>query len=52
MAFDKIRRDQRNRPFAFCQFTKDEHAQEAVTKAKGSLVDDRPCRCEMVKARE
>ncbi|KAI1771631.1 hypothetical protein F4818DRAFT_444958 [Hypoxylon cercidicola] len=50
MVFVKIRRDQRNMPFAFCQFTKDEHALEAVTKGKGSLVDGRPCRCEMVKA--
>ncbi|KAI1472288.1 uncharacterized protein F4812DRAFT_454103 [Daldinia caldariorum] len=50
IVFVKIRRDQRNMPFAFCQFTKDEDAHNAVTQGRGILIEGRPCRTEMVKA--
>ncbi|KAI2619714.1 hypothetical protein GGR54DRAFT_640039 [Hypoxylon sp. NC1633] len=50
IVFVKIRRDQRNMPFAFCQFTKDQDAQEAVTAGKGTVIEGRSCRTEMVKA--
>ncbi|KAK3396100.1 hypothetical protein B0T20DRAFT_394650 [Sordaria brevicollis] len=46
----KIRRDPSNMPFAFCQYTDDAHAQEAVTNGKGIMILGRPCRTEMVKA--
>ncbi|RYP23688.1 hypothetical protein DL765_000984 [Monosporascus sp. GIB2] len=48
--FVKIRRDQKNMPFAFCQFTKAEDAQQARTRGKGIMIEGRPCRTEMVKA--
>ncbi|KAI2463593.1 hypothetical protein F4781DRAFT_437283 [Annulohypoxylon bovei var. microspora] len=50
IVFVKIRRDSRNMPFAFCQYTKDEDAREAVIRGRGALVEGRPCRTEMVKA--
>ncbi|KAI1141001.1 hypothetical protein F5Y05DRAFT_410851 [Hypoxylon sp. FL0543] len=50
IVFVKIRRDQRNMPFAFCQFTKEEDAHTAVMQARGTLIEGRPCRTEMVKA--
>ncbi|KAI1475053.1 hypothetical protein K445DRAFT_65725 [Daldinia sp. EC12] len=50
IVFVKIRRDQRNMPFAFCQYTKDEDAHNAVTQGRGTLIEGRPCRTEMVKA--
>ncbi|KAI1652583.1 hypothetical protein F4813DRAFT_400919 [Daldinia decipiens] len=50
IVFVKIRRDQRNMPFAFCQYTKDEDAHNAVTQGRGILIEGRPCRTEMVKA--
>ncbi|KAI8957713.1 hypothetical protein F5Y11DRAFT_352252 [Daldinia sp. FL1419] len=50
IVFVKIRRDQRNMPFAFCQYTKDEDAHNAVSHGRGILIEGRPCRTEMVKA--
>ncbi|KAI1392215.1 uncharacterized protein F4822DRAFT_425426 [Hypoxylon trugodes] len=50
IVFVKIRRDQRNMPFAFCQYTKDEDARQAVVQGRGILIEGRPCRTEMVKA--
>ncbi|KAI0886083.1 uncharacterized protein GGS22DRAFT_179088 [Annulohypoxylon maeteangense] len=50
IVFVKIRRDSRNMPFAFCQYTKDEDARKAVVQGRGALVEGRPCRTEMVKA--
>ncbi|KAI1445237.1 hypothetical protein F5Y02DRAFT_427182 [Annulohypoxylon stygium] len=50
IVFVKIRRDSRNMPFAFCQYTKDEDARKAVVQGRGTLVEGRPCRTEMVKA--
>ncbi|KAL7621232.1 hypothetical protein AAE478_008549 [Parahypoxylon ruwenzoriense] len=50
IVFVKIRRDQRNMPFAFCQFTKNEDAHTAMIQGKGTLIEGRPCRTEMVKA--
>ncbi|KAI0906130.1 hypothetical protein F4823DRAFT_631798 [Ustulina deusta] len=48
--FVKIRRDPKNMPFAFCQYTDSKHAQKAQMEGKGLLVEGRPCRTEMVKA--
>ncbi|KAI2632771.1 hypothetical protein GGS21DRAFT_544195 [Xylaria nigripes] len=48
--FVKIRRDPKNMPFAFCQYTDSTHAQKAQKEGKGLLVEGRPCRTEMVKA--
>ncbi|KAI1362437.1 hypothetical protein F5Y08DRAFT_355331 [Xylaria arbuscula] len=48
--FVKIRRDPKNMPFAFCQYTDSKHAQKAQIEGKGLLVEGRPCRTEMVKA--
>ncbi|KAI1823726.1 hypothetical protein F4861DRAFT_539705 [Xylaria intraflava] len=48
--FVKIRRDPKNMPFAFCQYTDASHAQRAQRDGKGLLVEGRPCRTEMVKA--
>ncbi|KAI1276304.1 hypothetical protein F5Y07DRAFT_399562 [Xylaria sp. FL0933] len=48
--FVKIRRDSKNMPFAFCQYTDSKHAQKAQAEGKGLLVEGRPCRTEMVKA--
>ncbi|OTA58622.1 hypothetical protein K449DRAFT_397841 [Hypoxylon sp. EC38] len=50
IVFVKIRRDQRNMPFAFCQYTKEEDAHNAMTQARGTLIEGRPCRTEMVRA--
>ncbi|RWA04462.1 hypothetical protein EKO27_g10642 [Xylaria grammica] len=48
--FVKIRRDSKNMPFAFCQYTDSKHALKAQKEGKGLLVEGRPCRTEMVKA--
>ncbi|KAI1160209.1 hypothetical protein F5B18DRAFT_676276 [Nemania serpens] len=48
--FVKIRRDPKNMPFAFCQYTDSKHAQKAQKDGKGLLIEGRPCRTEMVKA--
>ncbi|GAW26971.1 putative RNA recognition domain-containing protein [Rosellinia necatrix] len=48
--FVKIRRDPKNMPFAFCQYTDSKHAQKAQKEGKGLLIEGRPCRTEMVKA--
>ncbi|KAI1109636.1 hypothetical protein F5Y14DRAFT_458010 [Nemania sp. NC0429] len=48
--FVKIRRDPKNMPFAFCQYTDSKHALKAQTEGKGLLIEGRPCRTEMVKA--
>ncbi|CEJ91378.1 hypothetical protein VHEMI07096 [[Torrubiella] hemipterigena] len=48
--FVKIRRDNRNMPFAFCQFTNEYDAQEAERLGKGVVILGRPCRTEMVRA--
>ncbi|KAJ2990516.1 hypothetical protein NUW58_g2914 [Xylaria curta] len=48
--FVKIRRDPKNMPFAFCQYTDSQHAQKAQKEGKGLLIEGRPCRTEMVKA--
>ncbi|KAK5632404.1 hypothetical protein RRF57_008118 [Xylaria bambusicola] len=50
--FVKIRRDPKNMPFAFCQYTDSKHAQKAQVEGKGLLVEGRPCRTEMVKANQ
>ncbi|KAG6004696.1 hypothetical protein E4U21_000851 [Claviceps maximensis] len=46
----KIKRDGSQMPFAFCQFTKDDHAQNAVKFGKGVVILGRPCRTEMARA--
>ncbi|KAI1432442.1 hypothetical protein GGR50DRAFT_697072 [Xylaria sp. CBS 124048] len=48
--FVKIRRDPKNMPFAFCQYTDAAHARRAQSDGKGLLIEGRPCRTEMVKA--
>ncbi|CAJ2503918.1 Uu.00g113120.m01.CDS01 [Anthostomella pinea] len=48
--FVKIRRDPKNMPFAFCQFTRKEHADVAEKQGKGMLIEGRACRTEKVKA--
>ncbi|KAI1493964.1 hypothetical protein F5X96DRAFT_685290 [Biscogniauxia mediterranea] len=48
--FVKIRRDSKNMPFAFCQYTNSEHAEKAMRQGKGLLIEGRACRTEMVKA--
>ncbi|KAJ4147295.1 hypothetical protein LMH87_001829 [Akanthomyces muscarius] len=48
--FVKIRRDQRQMPFAFCQFTCDEHARKAKEGGKDTYILGRQCRTEMAKA--
>ncbi|KAI1870840.1 uncharacterized protein JN550_004986 [Neoarthrinium moseri] len=48
--FVKIRRDGRNMPFAFCQYTNSSDAQEALTHGKGVIIHGRTCRTEMVRA--
>ncbi|KAI1812249.1 hypothetical protein GGS20DRAFT_591914 [Poronia punctata] len=48
--FVKIRRDHKNMPFAFCQYTDASHAERAQVEGKGLLVEGRACRTEMVKA--
>ncbi|KAI9641076.1 hypothetical protein NHQ30_010504 [Ciborinia camelliae] len=46
----KIRRDNKHMPFAFCQYTKQEHAERAIMEGRGRLIKGRPCRCEKAKA--
>ncbi|ESZ90545.1 hypothetical protein SBOR_9068 [Sclerotinia borealis F-4128] len=46
----KIRRDGKHMPFAFCQYTKQEHAERAIKEGRGRLIKGRPCRCEKAKA--
>ncbi|KAK5998926.1 Meiotic activator RIM4 [Cladobotryum mycophilum] len=48
--FVKIRRDSRQMPFAFCQFTRDEDAQQAEQQSTGAKILGRPVRIEMAKA--
>jgi len=48
--FVKIRRDAKQMPFAFCQYTKQEHAERAIKEGRGRLIKGRPCRCEKAKA--
>ncbi|OAA60144.1 RNA-binding protein [Cordyceps fumosorosea ARSEF 2679] len=48
--FVKIRRDARHMPFAFCQFTCDEHAKEAKERGCNAYILGRQCRTEMAKA--
>ncbi|KAM3545485.1 hypothetical protein ARSEF1564_001647 [Beauveria bassiana] len=48
--FVKIRRDQRQMPFAFCQFTCDEHARKAKECGRDTYILGRQCRTEMAKA--
>ncbi|EHK96020.1 putative Meiotic activator RIM4 [Glarea lozoyensis 74030] len=46
----KIRRDGKQMPFAFCQYTTPEHAERAIREGRGRLIKGRPCRCEKAKA--
>ncbi|TAQ88197.1 hypothetical protein B7494_g3501 [Chlorociboria aeruginascens] len=46
----KIRRDGRQMPFAFCQYTREGHAERAIREGRGRLIKGRPCRCEKAKA--
>lgn len=46
----KIRRDHKNMPFAFCQYTRAEHAEKAILEGRGRMIKGRPCRCEKAKA--
>ncbi|KAF7531708.1 hypothetical protein G7054_g8646 [Neopestalotiopsis clavispora] len=48
--FVKIRRDARNMPFAFCQFTSEADAKVAMAKGKGRMIFGRACRTEPVRA--
>ncbi|KAG0650575.1 Regulator of IME2 4 [Hyphodiscus hymeniophilus] len=48
--FVKIRRDAKQMPFAFCQYTTSEHADRAIKEGRGRLIKGRPCRCEKAKA--
>nr|CAE76375.1 hypothetical protein [Neurospora crassa] len=50
LVYVKIRRDPSNMPFAFCQYTDENHAKDAVVNGKGIMILGRPCRTEMVKA--
>ncbi|CCC08780.1 unnamed protein product [Sordaria macrospora k-hell] len=50
VVYVKIRRDPSNMPFAFCQYTDEDHAKDAVINGKGIMILGRPCRTEMVKA--
>ncbi|KAJ4399364.1 hypothetical protein N0V85_006042 [Neurospora sp. IMI 360204] len=50
LVYAKIRRDPSNMPFAFCQYTNEDHAKDAVINGKGIMILGRPCRTEMVKA--
>ncbi|KAH7037500.1 uncharacterized protein B0I36DRAFT_380683 [Microdochium trichocladiopsis] len=47
--FVKIRRDNRNMPFAFAQYTRDEHAEVALREGRGTIIEGRPCRTEKVR---
>ncbi|KAI0153527.1 hypothetical protein BJ166DRAFT_616740 [Pestalotiopsis sp. NC0098] len=48
--FVKIRRDARNMPFAFCQFTSEADAKVAMVQGKGRMIFGRACRTEPVRA--
>ncbi|KAI8632654.1 hypothetical protein F5Y19DRAFT_471825 [Xylariaceae sp. FL1651] len=48
--FVKIRRDPKNMPFAFCQYTDPRFAERAQRDGKGMLIEGRSCRTEMVRA--
>ncbi|KAI1322647.1 hypothetical protein F5Y16DRAFT_404277 [Xylariaceae sp. FL0255] len=48
--FIKIRRDAKNMPFAFCQYTDPRFAEKAYREGKGMMIEGRICRTEMVKA--
>ncbi|KAK3695514.1 hypothetical protein B0T22DRAFT_508783 [Podospora appendiculata] len=50
VVYVKIRRDAQNMPFAFCQYTNDEHAKNAVKGARSEMILGRACRTEMAKA--
>ncbi|KAL6880928.1 hypothetical protein J3F83DRAFT_765220 [Trichoderma novae-zelandiae] len=48
--FVKIRRDSRQMPFAFCQFTCDADAENAAHHGNGATILGRPCRVEKATA--
>ncbi|KAK1252582.1 hypothetical protein MKX08_003769 [Trichoderma sp. CBMAI-0020] len=48
--FVKIRRDSRQMPFAFCQFTSDTDAENAEKYGSGAMILGRPCRVEKATA--
>ncbi|KAH6607324.1 hypothetical protein Trco_003637 [Trichoderma cornu-damae] len=48
--FAKIRRDSRQMPFAFCQFTRDADAESAEKFGSGAVILGRPCRVEKATA--
>ncbi|KAH8121130.1 hypothetical protein FP744_10002082 [Trichoderma asperellum] len=48
--FVKIRRDGRQMPFAFCQFTSDADAENAENYGSGAIILGRPCRVEKATA--
>ncbi|KAK1768759.1 hypothetical protein QBC33DRAFT_568434 [Phialemonium atrogriseum] len=48
--FVKIRRDNHNMPFAFCQYTNDSDAKLGMERGRGTMIFGRACRTEMVKA--
>ncbi|KAK8099360.1 uncharacterized protein PG998_012601 [Apiospora kogelbergensis] len=48
--FIKIRRDKDNMPYAFCQYTNDQDASNAMARGAGKEFLGRPCRIEMVRA--
>ncbi|KND90387.1 Meiotic activator RIM4 [Tolypocladium ophioglossoides CBS 100239] len=50
IVFVKIKRDGRGMPFAFCQYTNDVDARNAMIKGKGTVILERPCRTEMARA--
>ncbi|KKY25366.1 putative rna recognition domain-containing protein [Phaeomoniella chlamydospora] len=45
----KIRRDKNQMPFAFVQYETVEAANEAISKCRGAIIDNRPTRCEHAK---
>ncbi|KAK8079116.1 hypothetical protein PG994_002923 [Apiospora phragmitis] len=45
--FVKIRRDKKNMPYAFCQYTNDWDASKAMANGAGTIFQSRPCRVEM-----
>ncbi|CAG9945574.1 unnamed protein product [Clonostachys rosea f. rosea IK726] len=49
-AYVKLRRDTRNMPYAFVQYTSDNDAQRAFERAQGIKISDRCCRVEKAKA--
>ncbi|PNY22679.1 Meiotic activator RIM4 [Tolypocladium capitatum] len=50
IVFVKIKRDGRGMPFAFCQYTNDVDARNAMEMGKGTVILERPCRTEMARA--